>query len=196
MRTLTTITFALLGLTTFARARASAATATELPPVYEARDTIDATPARLVGDDAGLTLENGWLTGRLEGGAYRVQVTADHARGVGPLGAVDVRIQRVAGGFDVAGKWNGGDLHLVVRRDDIRGTALKQISDEQRGYQSCHYDIHRRAGSPRYTGLAECLGENPIRVDLQPTASNALGDEQSAILLVAYLAAPPAVWNP
>jgi hypothetical protein len=196
MRTVTMITFVFSGLAAFASARASAATATELPPVYEARDAIDAHPARLVGDEAGLTIKDGWLSGPLEGGAYRVQVATDHARGAGPLGAVDVRIQRVAGGFDVAGVWNGGDLHLVVGRDEIRGTALKQISDEQRGYESCHYDIQRRAGSTHYTGLAECLGENPIRLDVQPTVRNAMTDEQNAILLVAYLAAPPAVWNP
>jgi hypothetical protein len=175
---------------------ARANTATEVPPVYHARDVIEEQPARLVGDDAGLAIHDGVLTGRLEHGAYNVQIKPDSARGTGPLGPIDVRIARVGRGFEVAGLWNGGHLHFRIGPDEISGTAMKQISDEERGYQSCRYEIAKLERRPGYTGLSECLGSKPLRFEVQPQSSADLTDEQNAILLVAYFAAPPAVWNP
>jgi hypothetical protein len=194
MTRITTLTF--LTLAALSRAPARAGTATTLPPVYRATDAIDEHPARLVGDDANLTIKNGWLTGRLERGAYRVQITPDRAVGTGPLGRVDVRIRRAGDAIDVSGIWNGGDVHVVLGPDRIEGRALKQISDEQRGYQSCRYELDRGAVSRHYTGLAECLGQQPLRMDVAPRLQADLRDEENAVLLVAYLAAPPAVWNP
>jgi hypothetical protein len=176
--------------------RAHAATPTDVPPVYQVRDTIDGHPERLVGPYARLTIKHGVLTGRLERGAYNVRITPQSAKGAGPLGAVDVKIKRVGTSFDVAGVWNGGDLHFVLGPDGIHGTAMKQISDEDRGYQSCRYEIAKVPRRSGLSGLAECLGANPLRFEVQPTTSSELTDEENAILLVAYLAAPPAVWNP
>jgi hypothetical protein len=98
--------------------------------------------------------------------------------------------------LDIAGLWNGGDLHMIVGPKGIRGTALKQISDQERGYQSCRYQIMKLPQRPAYSGLADCLGTSPLRFELSEAAPSDLTDEENAILLVAYLAAPPAVWNP
>jgi hypothetical protein len=176
--------------------RADAATPTDVPPVYQVKDTIEGHPERLVGPYARLSIRQGVLTGRLERGAYNVRITPQSARGTGPLGAVDVKIKRMGTSFDIAGKWNGGDLHLVLGPDGIHGTAMKQISDEDRGYQSCRYEIARLPRRPGLSGVAECLGTSPLRFEVQPTTPSDLTDEENAILLVAYLAAPPAVWNP
>jgi hypothetical protein len=212
-----------LAVVTSTAGRASATTATETPPVYQARDVIVGSagelagrspgaggladssggptamadrPASLVGEDAGLIIRDGLLTGRLERGGYSVRITADSARGTGPLGPIDVHINRMGRGFEVAGLWNGGHLHFLVGPDEIRGTALKQISDEERGYQSCRYQIAKLDRGSGYSGLSECLGSKPLRFEVDPRSSADLTDEQTAILLVAYFAAPPAVWNP
>jgi hypothetical protein len=177
-------------------ARAAAATPTDLPPVYRAKDTIGGQPDQLVGDQAQLTIQHGLLTGRLERGAYNVQITPTSAKGTGPLGRVDVRIKRVGQAVDVAGVWNGGDLHFVLGPDDIHGTALKQVSDEDRGYQGCRYRINRLGRGRGYAGLAECLGANPLRFEVRTATPADLTEEENAILLVAYFAAPPAIWNP
>jgi hypothetical protein len=187
---------ALLAATIAPAAPAQAATPTDLPPVYRTKDVIGGHPDRLVGPYAHLTIEHGVLTGRLERGAYNVAITPTSAKGTGPLGPVNLKIKRIGNAFDLAGLWNGGDLHFVIAPDDIHGTAMKQISDEDRGYQSCRYEFTRLAGRRGYSGLAECLGVEPLRFDVQPTTSADLTDEQNAILLIAYLAAPPAVWNP
>jgi hypothetical protein len=188
---------ALLGIACVALAgRAEAATPTDVPPVYQVKDTIDAHPERLVGPYARLTIKQGLLTGRLEQGAYNVRITPQSAKGMGPLGVVDVKIKRVGTSFDIAGLWNGGDLHFVLGPDGIHGTAMKQISDEDLGYQSCRYEITRVPRRSALSGLAECLGARPLRFEVQPTTPSILTDEENAVLLVAYLAAPPAVWNP
>jgi hypothetical protein len=170
-----------------------AAAAANQPLPYQVRDEIDEGPPRLEGQKTDLRIDAGILHGHLGGGDYNIKVSADRAQGSSPLGPTDVRIVRRGSGYEVAGTWNGGRLDLLVDDHGARGDVMKQVSPEERGYQACHYDIEPTGRGPVYSGLAECLGYEPLRVELVPTPSSALDDEQNAILLVAYLAAPPPV---
>jgi hypothetical protein len=161
---------------------------------YHAVDHIEEHPARLIGEDASLTIDHGVLGGRLDGGQYDVRITPDAAKGSGPMGPIDVQIKRVASAYDVSGLWNGGHLHFRVSESGAEGNVLKQISADDRGYQSCHYEIERLRSTSGYTGLSECLGAaEPLRFEIRPRRAADMTDEQNVILLVAYFAAPPAV---
>jgi hypothetical protein len=192
-----TTTTGILLLVAAALAGGCATDAVGPPTSYRAVDHIDERPARLVGKAAELTIENGVLTGHLERGQYRAQITPDSARGYGPMGPIDVHIKRLGKAYDVSGMWNGGDLHFVVGENGAQGTAFRQISYEDRGYENCRYDIEKLKSGAGYSGLSECLGmEEPLRFEVQPKLTSDLTDEQNVVLLVAYLAAPPAVRMP
>lgn len=166
------------------------------PPAFQTRDEIDEGPPRLTGAGADLQIRNDVLSGQLEGGSYNVKLTPSSAEGSGPLGRVDLHIKPIAQGYDLTGLWNGGRVHLIVGDQGARGSVMKQISGEDRGYESCHYDIGKldpRTGQAGYAGLSECLGQNPLRFEIQPRATTDMTSEQNVILLLAYLAAPPPV---
>jgi hypothetical protein len=164
------------------------------PSPYEAVSAIDESPPKLVGREANLEIDNGVLHGRLEGGAYNVSITPVSAKGTGPMGAIDVRIKPVARGYDVAGLWNGGHVHFVVGDQRTRGHLLKQISSEDRGYESCRFDLEKLRNRAGYSGIEDCLGEeSPIRYEVTPNLAGEMTREQTAILLLAYFAAPPPV---
>ncbi len=155
---------------------------------------VDDGTARLVGPGANLTIDHGVLAGTLEGGQYYVDISAQAARGRGPLGPIDVQIKRVAGGYDLTGLWNGGRVKFLIGERGARGQLLRQISPEDPGLRACDYDIQKLREKPRYSGLARCLGDpSPRRFDVDPRPIKALTDEENAILLLAYFAAPPPV---
>jgi hypothetical protein len=185
----------ILLLSTVGAGCGAARSASGPPTAFEATDEIVERPAApaLVGQGADLAINNGVLSGRLEGGAYHVTITPDQAVGSGPMGRVDVHIKRTPSGHEMAGLWNGGKVHFFVGEDGARGELLKQISGEDRGYESCFYDIEKRGNGPGYTGLSECLGAAPLRFEVRPQLSTELSEEQTAILLLAYFAAPPPV---
>ena len=110
------------------------------------------------------------------------------------MGPIDLHIKPVAQGFDLSGLWNGGDVHLVVGANGARGQVLKQISPEDHGYASCWYDISKTGAPGKYAGLSECMGDNgPRHFEIMPSSPAALTEEQNAVLLLAYFAAPPPV---
>jgi hypothetical protein len=165
------------------------------PPVYHAKDSIFEQPAHLAGPDADLTIRAGVLSGRLDGGAYRVSITPDSARGTGPMGPIDVRLKRQPDGYHVRGVWNGGDVNVVLGLAGMRGTMMTQI-DGDRGYRSCHYDLTPLGHDRGYSGIARCLGvEHPLRYEVRPRLQSDVTEEQNVILLLAYFAAPPEVFN-
>jgi hypothetical protein len=166
------------------------------PPVYHTADEVTEGPPRLNGPDADLTIRDGEMTGRLDGGAYDVHIAPDAARGHGPMGPIDVKLQRGPQGFHVVGVWNGGDIDVVLGASGLHGRMLSQIAPGDRGYRSCRYDLDRLGHGSAYSGTARCLGvEHELRYDVRPRLPSDLTDEQNVVLLVAYFAAPPPVFN-
>jgi hypothetical protein len=154
--------------------------------------TTDTHPARLTAPDGRLTIEGDRLTGRIKGGTYAVQIAADRARGQGALGAIDVSVRKLGQGFGIEGVWNGGPISFVVSDTAVRGSADRPQSDEDRSFASCHYDVEKLRGRATYAGREECLGvTNPVRFDLAAQAASGLHDARTAVLLIAYLLAPP-----
>jgi hypothetical protein len=170
----------------------TAACATAQPASNITGTTIDERPGQLLGPDARLSLEGGVLAGQIKGGRYEVKMVPGGAQGSGPLGRVDVRIEPVAQGYHVDGIWNGARISFVVGKNAIRGNALRQVSDEDRGLENCWYDVEKLWRRTVYAGHETCPGlDEPVRFDLKPATSLGLDDETTAVLMIAFLVAPP-----
>jgi hypothetical protein len=145
----------------------------------------------LVGPSTRLAVDGDVLAGRVNGGAYAVQIGADGAHGRGPLGPIDLRIRRLARGYALDGTWNGGPVSFVVAGDTLRGSADRPVSDEERRFERCRYDVEKLRGKASYAAREECLEvDSPLRFDL-PAQGSTLDDPRTAMMLIAYLVAPP-----
>jgi hypothetical protein len=170
------------------------ATTRDAVPAASRGPIIDQHPEELVGPETRLAIDHGVLTGRAKGGLYDVQIRRDGATGIGPFGPIDVRVTKRAEGYRVEGTWNGGPMSFVVSDKAIRGTALRQVSDEDRGFESCWYDVEKLLRQSSYAGREECEGTNsPVRFDVPSKASIGLSDEETAVLIIAYVVTPPTV---
>jgi hypothetical protein len=157
------------------------------------RPITEQEPAYLIAPDARLAVYQDILVGRVKGGAYDIEVGTDGAAGRGPLGPIDVHVHRQAKGYAVDGVWNGGKVSFFVAQDSIRGTADREVSSEDRSYESCNYDVDKLRGRNVYAGRETCLGADlPVRFDVQPDPASPVMDARTAVLMIAYLVAPPA----
>jgi hypothetical protein len=149
-------------------------------------------PGQLAGEDVRLRLDGDVLAGQIKGGTYQVKMVPGGARGTGPVGAIDVRIEKAGQGYHVDGIWNDSRISFVVSKDAIVGTALRQVSGEDPGLESCWYDVEKLWHRSAYAGYEQCPGTaNPMRLDVQPATTLGLGDETTAVLIIAFLVAPP-----
>jgi hypothetical protein len=149
--------------------------------------------AELVGSDTHLTVgRDDVLHGTIKGGEYDVAIEPDRAHGRGPLGPIDVRLQSAAGGYRVEGLWNGEPVSFIVTKDAIRGSADRRRSELDQGSETCRYAVERLRGRASFGGYEDCLGmPNPLRFEVQGGSSATRADQRTAVLLVAYLVAPP-----
>ncbi len=161
------------------------ANATLAPPVRAAAD------ARIAGQNGNLTIRNGVLQGRLAGGQYNAVVGASGARGSGPQGAIDVKLRRVAEGYELSGLWNGKQVFFVVGDRTVSGKAVRSQGAGQTGFGRCRFNLDKMANGRSYAGTAQCLGgASSGHIEVHPQAPADLTDAQNVILTVAYLAAP------
>jgi hypothetical protein len=153
---------------------------------------VDERPGQLLGPGAQLSVAGDLLAGRINGGRYDLKMVAGGAAGSGPLGAIDVHVAQVAQGYDVEGIWNGARISFVVSKNAIRGSALRQVSGEDPGLESCSYDVEKLWRRTVYAGRETCPGlDTPVRFDVQPANATGLDDQTTAVLIIAYLLAPP-----
>jgi len=151
---------------------------------------------QLVGPGVRLMVDRDVVSGHVNGGAYAVQVESGNAHGRGPLGAIDLRLRKLAQGYGVDGTWNGEPVTFVVTADSIRGSADRPVSDQDRSVERCRYDVETVHGRAAWSGREDCLEvTRPVRFDFRPRSSTSLDDERTAVMLIAYLVAPP-VYTP
>lgn len=155
-----------------------------------AETTVGTTLEQLEGPGVRLMVDRDLVSGKVNGGVYAVQVEAGRAHGRGALGAIDVQVSKLAQGYGVDGTWNGERITFVVTDDAIRGSADRPVSDQDRSVERCHYDVEKVRGRASYAGHEECLEvPRPLRFDFQPGTAGL--DERTAVMLIAYLVAPP-----
>jgi hypothetical protein len=148
-------------------------------------------PPRLVGEATDLRVENGHLTGTIEGRGYSADVTSDRVVGKGPIGKIDLAVTTQAGEVHFDGTWNGQPLHTVVTKDGVRGHVRRMARPGSVAVQSCELKIDRPKGNV-INGLGQCLGgTEPLRFSVKTPGPMTLVNPDAALLLTAYLAGPP-----
>jgi hypothetical protein len=180
------LAFALLGL---AGAPVRAQPTDEPPPARTAEHAFQQD--RVVGPRIKAEIVGGILTGAVPGGSFRARLDGDLVHGAGPLGPIDVRVTPLHQGFDVAGVWNGGNIHFVFDGRTIRGSAVKQIVAGQSGVASCHYYIGPSWKSTTLSGREACMGfADAMQVDVDPQIATHLTTPGGVVMFVAYLTSP------
>lgn len=153
---------------------------------------VSTSPPHLSGPFTNLAVKDGLLTGTVKGRFYTASIGAGHVEGAGPDGGITLDLHRGAdGALQIKGKWNGQDVNLTFSSERIRGLVVRQAAGPGRAFESCEYDIGKEKPGVA-GGNAFCLGdETPLRYELQPGVTGAFDQPDVALLVLAYLAAPP-----
>jgi hypothetical protein len=147
-------------------------------------------PPRLQGTKTDLRVENGALVGTLAGDKYNARVGSDRIVGVGPFGKIDLAVTAHPGELRFDGVWNGQPLHTSVSPNGIKGHAFRMAQPGAKAVQSCDFRIDEPKGNV-LGGQAVCMGgTDPLRFSIQTPGRASLLDEETALLLTAFLAGP------
>jgi hypothetical protein len=179
-------------------------------------------PPHLNGPHFHFILKDGVLTGSIlsataPAGSVHVQIAEDGAEGYGPLGPVSMDYTVTPDSTVAEGMWNGSRVHIVFRRDSIKGTIADNSDSLARGdpansmrvrgvpmtvspmspmagNSSCEYFLTDVAPDGSLTGGSICSGmPQPTRLEVPQAAEKWLTHHELVTLLVAVLSAPPEV---
>jgi hypothetical protein len=150
-----------------------------------------AEPPGLVGPGVNLVVQDGVLSGELQGHAVNVNVGGSRAQGTGPGGKVDLAWSRRSDGtLEMRGVWNDHKVNLDFRDNGITGRLMQSVTPTGDGVKSCRFDINQKKGA-NLGGLSECLGySEPVRYSIQPAAKAELNSPEVALLLIAFFESP------
>lgn len=150
-----------------------------------------ADPPALVGPGVNLTVQDGVLSGELQGHAFNATVTGNHAEGTGPAGKISLDWSTGGDGIlAVKGLWNGKKVDLEFGESSITGRLMQSVTPTSTGIKSCRFDIESKKGG-NINGLSECLGySEPVRYVIQPVASAELTNPAVAMLFIAFFSSP------
>jgi hypothetical protein len=149
-------------------------------------------PPGLVGPGVDLVVNDGRLTGELQGHAVDVTMGGTHAEGTGPGGRVSLDWTRAAGGgLLVSGVWNAHKVNLLFSASSISGRLMQSVTPTGSGVKSCRFDINQVSKGATLSGLSECLGySEPVRYSIQPASTSELTSPDVALLLIAFFESP------
>jgi hypothetical protein len=152
-----------------------------------------ADPPRLLGAETDLSIQGQRLTGVLAGGRYEAQMSDERIEGSGPYGKIDVRITRGPGSISLEGTWNGQPMNVSFAPGAMRAKVIRRATTEGKGLERCDYDLDQPRGEV-LSGFVQCLGKaDQLRVSLQTIDPSVLLGRDTALMLAAFLAAPPAL---
>lgn len=129
-------------------------------------------PPHLTGPHFHLLLKDGVLSGSISGGTapsgnLRVEIAEDGADGYGPLGPVSMEFITTEDATIADGMWNGHRVHLVFRRDSVRGTVADNSDIITRG------DPEAQQGMQTFRGRRARMGAiNSNQIDPLPGNSS------------------------
>jgi hypothetical protein len=151
-----------------------------------------ADPPALIGPGVNLLVEDGALSGELQGHPFSATITGDHAEGSGPAGKVSLDFTRQNdGSLAVKGVWNGKKVDLEFGPRSINGRLLQSVTPTSTGIKSCRFDIEQAGRGSTINGLSECLGySEPVRYVIQPAQNTELTNPEVALLLIAFFSSP------
>jgi hypothetical protein len=181
-------------------------------------------PPHLNGPQFNLLLKDHVLSGSISGGTapggnLHVSIADDGADGHGPLGPVSMDFVSNEDSTVAEGMWNGHRVHIVFRRESVRGTiadnsdAMTKGDPEQgRLFRSritgggstmldpaarnstCEYFLTEVTSEGALTGGSICSGmPQPTRLEVPKMANAYLTRPELVTVLVAVLSSPPVV---
>jgi hypothetical protein len=184
-------------------------------------------PPHLNGPQFNLLLKDGVLTGTISGGTapggnLHVSIADDGAEGHGPLGPVSMDFITTEDSTVAEGMWNGHRVHIVFRKESVKGTIADNSDIMTRGdpeqnqstrlrtrlrgmsganqldptarNSSCEYFLTELASDGALTGGSICSGmPQPTRLEVPKLANTYLTRPELVTVLVAVLSAPPVV---
>jgi hypothetical protein len=148
-------------------------------------------PPGLVGPGVNLVVQDGVLSGEVQGHAVSVDVGGTRAEGTAPGGKVSVEWSRGRDGtLAMRGVWNDHKVNLDFGSSSITGRLIQSVTPTGDGVKSCRFDINQTKGA-NLSGLSECLGySEPVRYSIQPAARAELNTPEVALLLIAFFESP------
>jgi hypothetical protein len=149
-------------------------------------------PPGLVGPGVSLVVEDGVLSGDVQGHPVSVNIGGTHAEGTGPAGKVSLEWTRGSDGtLAVSGLWNNHKVNLDFGARSITGKLMTSVTPTGAAVKSCRFDINEVAKGANLTGLSECLGySEPVRYSIQPATNADLTSPEVALLLIAFFESP------
>ena len=139
-----------------------------------------------------LVVQDGVMSGELQGHAVNVSIRGNHAEGTGPGGKVSVDWTSSSdGSLAVKGVWNDHKVNLDFGQRSITGRVMQSATPTGAGVKSCRFDIDQMAKGSNLSGLSECLGySEPVRYSVQPALNAELTKPEVALLLLAFFESP------
>jgi hypothetical protein len=180
-------------------------------------------PPHLTGPQFNLLLKNHVLTGSISGGTapagnVHVSIADDGADGHGPLGPVSMDFLSNEDSTVAEGTWNGRRVHIVFKRESVKGTIADNSDSNNRGdpdrvfrsrtaptggqalldpearNSSCEYFLTEIQSDGALTGGSICSGmPQPTRLEVPQMAQTMLTRPELVTVLVAVLSSPPLV---
>jgi hypothetical protein len=183
-------------------------------------------PPHLTGPQFNLLLKDHVLSGSISGGTapggnIHVAIADDGADGHGPLGPVSMDFVTSEDSTVAEGMWNGHRVHIVFRRESVKGTIadnsdMNAKGDPDRGRtfrtrgvagssganmldpaarnSSCEYFLTEITSDGALSGGSICSGmPQPTRLEVPKMANTVLTRPELVTVLVAVLSAPPIV---
>jgi hypothetical protein len=149
-------------------------------------------PPALVGPGVNLVVQDGVLSGELQGHAIKVTITGNHAEGTGPGGRVSLDwVSNSNGSLAVKGVWNDHKVDLAFAERGITGRLIQSVTPTGEGVKSCRFDINQVSKGSNLSGLSECLGySEPVRYSVLPAMNAELTNPEVALLLIAFFESP------
>jgi hypothetical protein len=180
-------------------------------------------PPHLTGPQFNLLLKDHVLTGSISGGTapggnVHVAIADDGADGHGPLGPVSMDFVSSEDSTVAEGTWNGHRVHIVFRRESVKGTIADNSDSNVKGdpdrrirsrtgnpigqsllepaaaNSSCEYFLTEISPDGALTGGSICSGmPQPTRLEVPKLANAYLTRPELVTVLVAVLSSPPIV---
>jgi hypothetical protein len=183
-------------------------------------------PPNLTGPQFNMMLKDHVLSGSISGGTapggnLHVNIADDGADGHGPLGPVSMDFISSEDSTVADGMWNGHRVHIVFRRESVKGTIADNSDSNTKGdpdrgrtfrtrslaggsgqtmldpaarNSSCEYFLTEVSSDGALTGGSICSGmPQPTRLEVPKIANSFLTRPELVTVLVAVLSAPPVV---
>ena len=159
--------------------------------------TLTVKPPHVVGPRGNLNLQDGVISGRIDGRTLRLEVDENSVQGIGPMGQVAVEVSESPTQWEASGMWNGSRVRLEVSDEGIQGTIAVHNGGTVARVQNCQYKLNRvDPASGARIGSSICNGmPAQTRMEVPAAASRYLTRTELMVVLMTLISVPPPTIN-